>query len=47
MRSHTIASVPAGWYSDPLGMPQLRWWNGDSWTMNVSEPRTELLFSAN
>jgi hypothetical protein len=21
----------AGWYQDPQGQPQLRWWNGDSW----------------
>jgi hypothetical protein len=22
----------AGWYSDPDGTPNLRWWNGQSWT---------------
>lgn len=29
-------SVPAGWYPDPLGHPQLRWWNGEGWTEQVS-----------
>ena len=28
--------VPAGWYPDPLGHPQLRWWNGEGWTEQVS-----------
>ncbi|HWL61139.1 MAG TPA: DUF2510 domain-containing protein [Microbacteriaceae bacterium] len=22
----------AGWYPDPLGLPQLRWWDGGAWT---------------
>jgi len=29
-------TVPAGWYPDPLGHPQLRWWNGEGWTEQVS-----------
>jgi hypothetical protein len=37
------STVPAGWYKDPLGLPQLRWWNGTKWTTDVSEPRPELL----
>lgn len=35
----TAASAPvtptgpdAGWYSDPDGTPNLRWWNGQGWT---------------
>ncbi|MEU6711608.1 DUF2510 domain-containing protein [Nonomuraea sp. NPDC046802] len=24
--------TPAGWYPDPYGEPQLRWWDGDQWT---------------
>ena len=26
------SGVPAGWYPDPLGLPQLRWWDGGAWT---------------
>lgn len=28
--------APAGWYPDPLGHPQLRWWNSFGWTEQVS-----------
>ncbi|HOB57662.1 MAG TPA: DUF2510 domain-containing protein, partial [Rhodoglobus sp.] len=24
--------MPAGWYPDPLGLPQLRWWDAQAWT---------------
>jgi hypothetical protein len=34
--------IPAGWYRDPLGLPQLRWWNGMTWTNNIQEQRPEL-----
>jgi len=34
--------VPAGWYRDPLGLPQLRWWNGLSWTNRIEEHRPEI-----
>ena len=34
------AAAPAGWYRDPLGIPQLRWWNGIAWTNHIQE-RTE------
>lgn len=28
--------APAGWYPDPLGHPQLRWWNSYGWTEQTS-----------
>ncbi|TXK19662.1 DUF2510 domain-containing protein [Homoserinibacter sp. GY 40078] len=28
-------AVQAGWYPDPLGMPQLRWWDGRAWTQHT------------
>lgn len=44
--SSVIESIaPAGWYRDPLGLPQLRWWNGMMWTNQIEEPRPELLIS--
>jgi Protein of unknown function (DUF2510) len=28
--------IPAGWYPDPHGNPQQRWWDGDAWTSDVA-----------
>ena len=36
--SHDDFRAPAGWYPDPLGLPQLRWWNNQGWTEQVSAP---------
>ena len=33
--------VPAGWYPDPLGLPQLRWWDGNAWTEFTSAVEPE------
>lgn len=30
------AAAPAGWYADPSGRYELRYWNGDKWTEHVS-----------
>lgn len=38
----TTTAAPAGWYRDPLGLPQLRWWNGMTWTNTIQEQRPEL-----
>ena len=38
----TASAAPAGWYRDPLGIPQLRWWNGIGWTNHIQEERAEL-----
>ena len=32
------APVPAGWYPDPHGVSELRWWDGQSWTDTVHPP---------
>ena len=29
-------SVPAGWYADPAGRYELRYWDGTAWTEHVS-----------
>ena len=46
-RHHLMSNdftVPAGWYPDPLGHPQLRWWKGDGWTEQVSAaPQPEVV----
>ncbi len=31
-----MSSNPSGWYQDPSGKPQQRWWNGTDWTDFVS-----------
>jgi hypothetical protein len=28
--------VPAGWYADPSGRFELRYWDGNQWTEHVS-----------
>lgn len=35
--------VPAGWYPDPLGLPQLRWWDSQAWTEHTSEARAPIV----
>jgi hypothetical protein len=36
-------TVPAGWYPDPMGVPQLRWWNNHAWTELTTEARPPLV----
>jgi hypothetical protein len=36
-------SVAAGWYPDPMGLPQLRWWNNHAWTELTTEARPPLV----
>ncbi|WP_382309849.1 DUF2510 domain-containing protein [Herbiconiux sp. UC225_62] len=31
-------TTPAGWYADPAGSPQLRWWDGGAWTDHLQAP---------
>lgn len=35
--------VPAGWYPDLLGLPQLRWWDNHTWTDQVSDARQPMM----
>ena len=30
------SAVPAGWYADPSGRYELRYWDGNAWTEHVS-----------
>lgn len=40
------SAAPAGWYRDPLGLPQVRWWNGMSWTNRIEDHRPEIQLAA-
>lgn len=39
MHPVTQPSPPAGWYPDPGGSGGSRWWDGQTWTEHVSDPR--------
>ena len=43
MLDDDIVTVPAGWYPDPMGLPQLRWWDNYAWTEFTSAARTPLI----
>lgn len=38
--SDAADNVPTqrGWYADPAGLPQQRWWDGDRWTEHLHDP---------
>lgn len=38
MTDATTPTVPAGWYPDPAGSANLRWWNGVAWTDQFQQP---------
>jgi len=38
MTEFTHPTIPAGWYPDPRGLPQRRWWDGSSWTHALESP---------
>jgi hypothetical protein len=33
-----VSNTPAGWYADPTGGQNQRWWDGAQWTDHVSDP---------
>lgn len=33
-------SAPAGWYRDPTGRQEMRWWDGNSWTLHAASSRS-------
>jgi hypothetical protein len=40
MAQTSVAEIPAGWYADPLGLPQRRWWDSSGWTQHVAPEHT-------
>lgn len=34
-----MSDIPAGWYPDPSGRFEVRYWNGQSWTEHTARPR--------
>ena len=38
-----LFGAPAGWYPDPTGLPQLRWWDNHAWTEQTSAARQPLV----
>ncbi|WP_137147811.1 DUF2510 domain-containing protein [Mycolicibacterium sp. CR10] len=35
-------SQPEGWYPDPAGGPERKYWDGRRWQLDVRDPRAEL-----
>lgn len=38
MTDPAVSSTPAGWYPDPAGSAQRRWWDGTKWTDTLETP---------
>jgi hypothetical protein len=43
MSNESSVTVPAGWYPDPAGSFQQRWWNGTAWTNDFAQYRPSLV----
>lgn len=39
--SSSVPQVPAGWYADPAGRYELRYWDGAQWTEHVARGGTQ------
>ena len=46
MSTPSSTPIPAGWYPDPAGSFQQRWWTGQSWTNDFAQYRPTLVHSA-
>ena len=40
-RSDTTPNTPAGWYADPLGRHERRYWDGAAWTEHIVDATTQ------
>lgn len=38
MAPDQTAPIPAGWYPDPYGVSEMRWWDGQNWTDSIHPP---------
>lgn len=43
MTENDFGRTPAGWYPDPMGLPQMRWWDSIGWTQDVAEARAPMV----
>jgi hypothetical protein len=46
MSTASSAPIPAGWYPDPAGSFQQRWWTGEAWTNDFAQYRPTLVHAA-